>query len=65
MQSAQTPAGTACPTEAAIGTTVEGICTQRVGAAGKRGSPQGAVAIILPQGGQGEVLVTSPLPEEK
>ena len=61
----QTLAGAARSTEAAFGTTAEGSCTQRVGAAGERGSPQGAVAIILPQGGQGEVLVTAPLPDEK
>ena len=65
MQSAQTSAGAACSTEAAIGTAAEGICTQRAGAAGERGSPQGAVAIIMPQSGQGEVLVTSPLPDRE
>ena len=65
MEGAQTPAGAAPLAGAAIGTSAEGIGTQRAGAAGKGGSPQGAVTIILPQSQLGEVLVTSPLPEEK
>ena len=64
-QGVQTSTGAACLAGAAIGTSAEGICTQREGTASKGGSPQGTVAIILPQGGQGEVLVTSPLLKEK
>ena len=65
VQGAQTSAKAAHLVGAAIGTSAEGICTKREGTASKGGSPQRAVAIILPQGGQGEVLVTSSLPEEK
>ena len=53
VQGAQTSAGAACLAGAAIGTSAKGICNQRAGTAGQGGSPQGAVAIILPQGGQG------------